>query len=446
MKKKSPLHVFNILNDPFQRFFQTETSGGILLIIAFAIALIWANSRWSQWYQNIISYKLTFQLGELFYISKSLLLWINDGLMAIFFFVIGLEIKREILTGELSEFKKASLPVIAAIGGMVVPALIFIGMNHNKPGAEGWGIPMATDIAFSLGILRLLGKKVPISMKVFLTSLAIVDDVGAIIIIAVFYSMQIYWTALFIGLGLITLLIIGNLIGIRNIPFYIITGFVIWYFFLKSGIHPTLSGVLLAFVIPANRKIRIPMFINRLNKNLAEFSATEPDDDILLNPKQLDAVDNMEYYIQTVQSPLQRLERSLHGFVTWFVIPVFVLANAGIIFTGGTEMSGIDSLTISVAVSLFAGKLIGVFGFTYIFVKLGFAELSGNLRWGNYIGLGFLSGVGFTMSIFISTLAFTDKILINHAEMGVLFGSLLAGICGYIILRLTLKDEKANSG
>jgi NhaA family Na+:H+ antiporter len=441
MRRKSRLQVINILSDPFQRFFQTESSGGIILIIATAIALFWANSPWSGLYQNIINYKLTFQLGELFIISKSLLLWVNDGLMAIFFFVVGLEIKREILAGELSELKQASLPIIAALGGMIVPASIFISMNYGKPGMEGWGIPMATDIAFSLGILSLLGKRVPLNLKVFLTAFAIVDDIGAVIVIALFYTSEISWTLLLAGSGLLIILVIANLAGVRNIPFYIITGFVIWYFFLKSGIHPTIAGVLLAFTIPANRKIRIPFFLKSLNKNLDEFCTTDCEDELLLNRKQLTAIDNIEYYIEKVQSPLQRLEHSLHGFVTWFVIPVFAFANAGIIFGGGIEMSGIDSLTIDVAVSLIFGKLIGVFGFTYLFVKLGFAKLPDNLKWLHYLGIGFLGGVGFTMSIFISTLAFSDMIILNHAKMGILFGSLLSGIAGYLILRLTLKVE-----
>lgn len=444
MNKKSRLQVINILSDPFQRFFQTEASGGIILIIATAVALFWANSPWSGSYQNIINYKLTFQLGELFILSKSLLLWVNDGLMAIFFFVVGMEIKREILAGELSEIKQASLPVAAALGGMIVPACIFISLNYGKPGMEGWGIPMATDIAFTLGILSLLGKRVPLNLKVFLTAFAIVDDIGAVTVIAVFYTSEIYWSLLLAGSGLLLMLVIANLIGIRSIPFYILTGFVIWYLFLKSGIHPTIAGVLLAFTIPANRKIRVPAFMKKLNKNLDEFCTTECEDELLLNKKQLTAIDNMEYYIEKVQSPLQRLEHSLHGFVTWFVMPVFALANAGIIFRGGVEMSGIDSLTIDVAVSLVFGKLIGVFGFTYLFIKLGFSKLPENLRWVHYLGLGLLGGVGFTMSIFISALAFSDSILLNHAKMGILCGSFISGISGYFLLRLTLKEEDKN--
>ncbi len=441
MKKRGRLQVFNILSDPFQRFFRTEASSGIILIIATAIALFWANSSWSGLYQKIMNYNLTFQLGELFIISKSLLFWVNDGLMAIFFFVVGLEIKREILAGELSVIKQASLPVVAAIGGMIVPACIFISLNYGKPGIEGWGIPMATDIAFSLGILSLLGKRVPLNLKVFLTAFAIVDDIGAVIVIAVFYTSEINWSLLLVGSGLIIVLVIANLAGIRRIPFYILTGFIIWFLILKSGIHPTIAGVLLAFTIPVNRKIRIPLFLKRLNKNLDEFCTTDCEDDILLTGKQLAAIDNMEYLIEKVQSPLQRLEHSLHSFVTWFVMPIFALTNAGIVFGGGVEMSGIDSLTIDVAVSLVFGKLIGVFGFTYLFIKLGFSKLPVNLRWVHYLGLGLLGGVGFTMSIFISSLAFSNMILLNHAKIGILFGSFISGICGYILLRLTLKEE-----
>jgi len=445
MGKKKTARVFDIFTDSFQRFFQTEASSGILLIAATVIALFWANSPWSGLYENVINYKLTFHLGELFIISKSMLLWINDGLMAIFFFVVGLEIKREIFAGELSDFKQASMPVIAALGGMAVPALLFIGLNHGKPGIEGWGIPMATDIAFSLGILSLLGKRVPLNLKIFLTAFAIVDDIGAVIIIAIFYTTQIYWTMILISAGLFAILIIANLSGFRNIPFYIITGFVIWYLFLKSGIHPTIAGVLLAFTIPANRRIRIPLFVNRLQRNLEEFCPTDCEDGMLLTSKQLVAIDNMEYYIEKVQSPLQKLEHSLHGFVTFFVMPVFALANAGVVFTGGNNLSGVDALTINIAVSLLIGKFIGVFGFSYIFAKLGFLKLPGNLKWVHFMGLGILGGVGFTMSIFISTLAFSDLVILNQAKIGVLIGSFLAGISGYFLLRATLKITKEDS-
>ena len=442
---KKTTGVFDIFSDPFQRFFRTEASSGILLIIATILALFWANSPWSGMYHNIISYKLTFQLGELFIISKSLLLWVNDGLMAIFFFVVGIEIKREVLTGELSDIKQASMPVIAAIGGMVVPALLFIGLNYGKPGIEGWGIPMATDIAFSLGILSLLGKRVPLNLKIFLTAFAIVDDIGAVIIIALFYTSGIQWTMILISAGLFAILIIANLSGFRNINFYIVIGFIIWYLFLKSGIHPTIAGVLLAFSIPANRKIRIPLFVNQVQKNLDEFCPTDCEDGILLASNQLVAIDNMEYYIEKVQSPLQRLEHSLHGFVTFFVIPVFAFANAGVIFGGNHDLSGVDALTIDIAVSLLIGKFLGVFGFTYLCTKLGFLKLPGNLKWVHFMGLGLLGGVGFSMSIFISTLAFSDILFLNHAKMGILIGSFISGISGYFLLRATLKKINEDS-
>jgi NhaA family Na+:H+ antiporter len=433
--------VLDILSNPFQRFFQTEASGGIVLICTTVIALFWANSPWSEFYKTILNYNLTFQLGEFFVISKSLLFWVNDGLMAIFFLVVGLEIKREILAGELSEIKQASLPVVAALGGMIVPACLFVFLNYGKPEIKGWGVPMATDIAFSLGILSLLGKKIPLNLKIFLTAFAIVDDIGSVIVIAVFYTHEIYWSFLLAGIGLVTILVIANLSGLRNISFYMLIGFVIWYLFLKSGIHPTIAGVIIAFTIPANRKIRIPFFLKNLNRNINEFNSTEVENDLLLNRKQLSAIDNMEYFIEKVQSPLQRLEHSLHGFVTWFVIPVFALANAGIIFGKNSGMSGIDSLTIYIAVSLVFGKLIGVFGFTYLFIKSGLSTIPGSIKWVHYLGLGLLGGVGFTMSIFISNLAFSDVLMLNHAKIGILFGSLISGISGYLVLRLSLNDK-----
>jgi len=433
--------VIDILTDPFERFFRTEASSGILLIVATVIALFWANSPWSGLYEKVIDYEFTLKLGELFKLSKSLLLWVNDGLMAIFFLVVGLEIKREILTGELSGIKQASMPVVAAIGGMVIPALFFIGLNHDKPGIEGWGIPMATDIAFSLGILSLLGKRVPLNLKIFLTAFAIVDDIGAVIIIALFYSAQIHWLMVLISAGLFLVLLIANFSGIHNINFYIITGLIIWYLFLKSGIHPTIAGVLLAFVIPANRKIRIPKFVNRLQENLDEFCQDGCEDGIFLTSKQLTAIDNIEYCTEKVQSPLQWLEHSLHGFVTFFVMPVFALVNAGIVFTGGYDLLGVDALSIDIAVSLMIGKFLGIFGFSYLFVKLGLIKLPANLKWVHIMGIALLGGVGFTMSIFISTLAFSDIIFLNHAKMGILMGSSLAGISGYILLRASLKEK-----
>ena len=269
-KVKDPL---DNIRQPFLRFLRIESSGGILLIFATIAALIVANSSWGGMYESF--WKKDFSIGsDFFHLTKPIILWINDGLMAIFFFLVGLEIKRELLAGELSTPKKAALPIIAAIGGMLVPAGLFLFFNRNGQGIEGWGIPMATDIAFSLGILSLLGKRVPIALKVFLVAFAIVDDIGAVLVIAFFYSAQIHWSLLFIALALLALLFIFNSINIRYIPFYMIIGWVIWYLFLKAGIHPTIAGVLIAFSIQSSRKIRLKDFTKRMNKNLDDFCNT----------------------------------------------------------------------------------------------------------------------------------------------------------------------------
>ena len=246
--------------EPFQRFFNIEASSGILLITAAVVAMIWANSRWSDLYFDLISKELTIQAGSLFKLSKPLILWINDGLMGIFFFVVGLEIKREVMLGELSSVKQAALPILAAVGGMLLPASFFILMHRNLPGHEGWGVPMATDIAFSLGILSLLGKRVPVSLKIFLTAFAIADDLGAVLVIALFYSSQIYWNMILIALGLYLVLWLLMFLGMRNWFVFFLFGTAVWYYFLKSGIHPSFAGVLLALIVPAGRKIRIPAF------------------------------------------------------------------------------------------------------------------------------------------------------------------------------------------
>jgi len=263
----------NIL-DPFRRFLDVEASGGILLLLFTVVALVWANSPWGHYYHEFWEHHLTIGIDS-FKLSKSLLHWINDGLMAIFFFVVGLEIKRELIAGELSSVKQASLPIAAAIGGMIVPALIFVTVNTNSATEIGWGIPMATDIAFSLGVLSLLGKRVPLSLKVFLVAFAIVDDIGAVMVIALFYSGDIYWNYLIIAMGLFLILVIFNRLDLRYIPAYMILGWIIWFLFLKSGIHPTIAGVLIAFTIPMKRKIDVFTFRKRMDENLTVFCPTE---------------------------------------------------------------------------------------------------------------------------------------------------------------------------
>jgi NhaA family Na+:H+ antiporter len=434
--------VIDTLVDPFQRFFKIEVSGCILLLIATAVALVWANSGWGNYYFELWGNDLSLKIKN-FTISKSFIHWINEGLMAIFFFVIGLEIKREIMVGELSTLRRGSLPIIAAVGGMIIPALIYIYLNKDTNTESGWGIPMATDIAFSLGVLGLLGRRVPAGIKVFLLAFAIVDDLGAVAVIALFYSSDINLNFLIIGLGLYCVLVLFNQFKVRNYHIYVIGGIIIWYMFSRSGIHPTIAGVLTAFAIPLRRKIRIPVFKHRMNKNLEEFSGKAGTYKITLNKTQLAAIDNMEAEIENVQSPLQFLEYKLHGLVAYIIIPLFALANAGVILYSYGLKDLFNSLEFNIEISLILGKLAGIFLFSWIGVKTGISALPENSKWIHLIGLGLLGGMGFTMSLFITNLAFSDPLLVNYAKTGIIVASVVSGILGYILLRLSLNKQIA---
>ncbi len=432
------------IRQPFKRFLHIESSGGILLIVATVLALIVANSEWGNYYETFFKQEL--RIGtENFYLSESMLHWINDGLMAIFFFLVGLEIKRELLVGELSSPKKAALPIIAAVGGMLIPALIFVFTMGDGLGKEGWGIPMATDIAFSLGILSLLGKRVPLPLKVFLVAFAIVDDIGAIVVIALFYSHEIHWAFLIIALGLITFLFILNKFNIRYIPLYMVTGCIIWFLFLHSGIHATIAGVLIAFTIPSARKIDLEDFSFRMKRNLKDFEANPHTDDVALQHSQLAAIDNMQSQIFKIQSPLQQLEHNLHGFVTYLVMPLFAFANAGVVL----KDSGVDTfnaLTLTISGSLVFGKIAGIFLFSYLTVKLGLSALPDKVQWKHIFGAGVLGGIGFTMSLFISNLAYEkiglfQGVVENQAKLGILMGSLVAALFGYLYLKFVFSRD-----
>lgn len=425
---------------PFQRFFELESSGGILLIISTIIALILANSGFRDEYFDFWNLKLTIGVGDTI-LSKSLVFWVNDALMAIFFFVVGLEIKREILAGELSSPSQASLPIFAALGGMVVPALAFIVIVGGGTGNEGWGIPMATDIAFSLGILKLLGNRVPLSLKIFLTAFAIVDDIGAVLIIALFYTADLDTSALILAALFYAVVIIFNIFYLRNIMFYMLVGAIVWFFFLKSGIHPTVAGVLLAFAIPAKRKIDAGEFVDQLDYSMEQFNASgHAKSKIILNPSQIAAISTIESSAEKVQSPLQRLENQLHGVVIFLIMPIFALANAGVELTGDLSAAFTSPVTLGIMAGLVIGKVIGVTLFSWIGVKMKLAFLPANVKWKQILGLGFLGGIGFTMSLFIANLAYLDAELLNSAKIGILFGSLISGFIGYFLLRSTLKE------
>jgi NhaA family Na+:H+ antiporter len=427
---------------PFERFLKRQSSSGILLIIAAIIAMVWSNSSYADMYFGIWDTEFTLGHG-VFQVSEPLILWINDGLMALFFFVVGLEIKREVMAGELSTVKDLVLPLTAAVGGMVVPAIIFLLVVGNTVGGNGWGIPMATDIAFSLGVLSLLGSKVPIGLKVFLTALAIIDDIGAILIIAFFYSNEIQWVYLQVAAGLFLVLLIFNYFYLRLVALYILVGLFVWFCFLKSGVHPTVAGVLVALTIPARRKMKMNNFIEQAKSSLIKFkNAKFPDSKILLGKEQISAVDSIIESAKKVQSPVQKLENSLSNFTANLVMPIFALANASVVIVAN-EFNLLDRVTLGVGLGLLLGKVVGVSLFSWLSVRLGWAQLPTGVSWAQIIGVGFLAGIGFTMSLFISNLAYTDAEVINASKIGIVIGSIIAGTIGFIILKINfLKMRK----
>ncbi len=426
------------LTYPIQEFLHQEASGGILLIIATIIALAWANSPFADSYHHLWHTYLSIDIGGLG-LKYSLHHWINDGLMVIFFFVVGLEIKRELLVGELSSVKKAALPIAAALGGMIFPALIYTIFNIGSEGASGWGIPMATDIAFVVGILALLGKRVPLALKIFILALAIVDDLGAVLVIAIFYTSNISYTSLFIAAGFIVLLIAMNKLGVRNLLIYILVGVGLWLAFLKSGVHATVAGVLLAFTIPVSSRINTKKFKNETESLLQDFdNAGEHGDNVLTNSERLTIIDQIENNCEKILTPLQRFEHGLHPWVSFFIMPVFALANAGVTISAGLGTSLTNPVSIGIILGLFLGKQIGIFSFSYFAVKLKFASEPEGVSWQKIYAASILSGIGFTMSLFIANLAFASPELLDTAKVGILTGSLISGIIGFIILKSAL--------
>jgi NhaA family Na+:H+ antiporter len=381
-----------------QEFIRLETSGGVVLMIAAIFAMIIANTPLSATYDLILGTYIKVGIGN-FEIAKPAILWINDGLMAIFFFLVGLEIKREVLAGELSSFDKAILPIMAAIGGMAVPGIIFAIVNWGTPeNLNGWAIPTATDIAFALGILALIGSRAPLALKIFLLAIAIIDDLGAIVIIAIFYTSELSINSLSISMIGFAAAVALNRLGIQRTAPYLLVGIIMWVFVLKSGVHATLAGVLIAFTIPLKAK---------------------NEDEALL----------------------YKMEHGLHPWVAFLILPVFAFANAGVNFTGIGIDDLLQPLTLGIAVGLFLGKQIGVFLATWICVKSGIARLPENVSWKHVYGVACLTGVGFTMSLFIGSLAFTTADVMNAVRLGVVLGSVLSGIIGYLLLKSAAHDS-----
>ena len=436
------LPLFARVLRPFQRFVATESAGGVVLLLSALIALAWANSPWSESYVHLWETPLGLRVGDGGFVL-SLHHWINDGLMAVFFFVVGLEIKREMLVGELSSPRQAALPVAAALGGMIVPALIYVAFNAGGPGAAGWGIPMATDIAFALGVLALLGPRVPVGLKIFLAALAIADDIGAVLVIAFFYTSAISWTSLAAG-GVILLGLVALNTSGRHRPWpYLVLGALLWVAFMKSGIHASVAGVALAMTIPARTRVHEEEFLRRARESIDEFErACQPGETVLTNHAQQEAIASLEQHAEAVQSPLLTLEHKLHGVVAFVIMPVFALANAGVDVRGGL----LDSLSLSVVggvvAGLLLGKPLGITLFSWAAVRMGLATLP-QTTWRGLHGVSWLGGIGFTMSLFIASLAFSDESLLNSAKVGILTASVIAGLTGAILLRKTGNDEKA---
>lgn len=429
---------------PIRKFFDFEGIEGLLLILATVVAIVLANSPWAPAYRAFWETPVSFTIGEEGF-SKPLLLWINDGLMAIFFFLVGLEIKRELIAGELATFRRAALPLFAAIGGILVPIALFFLFHNQAEGQSAWGVPMATDIAFSLGILSLLGSRAPSGLLVFLTAFAIVDDIGAILVIVFFYAHEVHWQPLAISGGLLVFLILCNVwLRLSRNWLYVLVGIFIWYYIFKSGIHPTIAGVLVALTIPVKHRIPRKTFLDGFKAFLQKIGNEEEKmelDTRFYQKRELDELYRLKYNIKGVMPPLQRLEFRLEEFVSHFVIPVFALANAGVSLSAAGD-SVFQGLSLSIMGALVLGKLLGIFLFTWLSVKAGITDLPARTRWIHIWGIGLLGGVGFTMAIFISNLSIPDPVLLQQAKLGILTASFIAGLSGYLLLRYTL--PKAN--
>ncbi|HEV2745600.1 MAG TPA: Na+/H+ antiporter NhaA [Rubrobacter sp.] len=420
---------------PFQDFAHKQSSGGILLIAATVVALVWANSPWGEGYAALWHTDITVRVGDLS-LSKDLAHWINDGLMAVFFLVVGLEIKREVLVGELSSPRNAALPIAAALGGAAVPALIYLAINAGTEGAAGWGIPMATDIAFALGVLALLGDKAPVALKVFLTALAIVDDIVAVLVIALFYTSEISWGALGLGGLFLLALIVANLLGVGRTLVYAVLGVGLWLCFLLSGVHATIAGVLLALTVPAISFINPGAFLERSRYVLDRFEkAGEKGENVLANEERQAALHALNHAAYKLEPPLHELEHALHPWVVFAIMPIFALANAGVQLGGGIGEALTSPVTLGIVAGLLVGKQLGITLFAWLAVRSGLSELPRGVGWRHIYGAGWLAGIGFTMSLFISDLGFSDGDLVDAAKLGILVASLIAGVVGYSILR-----------
>lgn len=423
------------LQSTFQDFFASSTAGGIVILVFTAIAMLWINSPWHESYEHFIHAPVNIQVFSLV-LNFSFAHFVNDALMVIFFVAVGLEIKRELLVGELSSAKRAMLPMIGAVFGMIGPALIYLLFNGGTDAARGWGTPVATDIAFALGILALVGPRVPLGLKVFLAALAIVDDLLSVLVIALFYSSSLnvemlVWAAVITGI-----LYIGNRMGVQSIKYYVILGIALWVCVLSSGIHATIAGVVLAMTIPAKRKLNGPAFFTAARALVDEvLRRPDVDDD---EATQMDAVHDLEKLAESVQTPLHRIEHALQPYVAFIIMPVFALVNAGVAIDTTLVGSLASPVSLGIALGLFLGKQIGVTLGVWASVKLGVAILPQNTSMAQIYGVSLLCGIGFTMALFVANLAFLDPAHLNAAKMSILVGSTISAITGMIVLRRSL--------
>ena len=450
------LKILN-LNFSFQRAAHYHINGGMLLMGVVLLAMFLANSPWGDIYASFWNYEVHLQIGEFNFFSHNghhmtLMTFINDALMAVFFFSVGLEIKREILVGELSSFRQALLPIVAACGGMLVPVLIYYFMTAGTPAQSGLAIPMATDIAFALAVLGLLGKRVPLSMRIFLTALAVVDDIGGIIIIALFYSGHIAFEPLLISLIVLALLYVGGKFRVHNRLFFYIGGFIVWLLFLESGIHPTIAGVLIAFTVPARPVVKLDDFTCDMTGYLNMLDYTEVRQSRkaeVLTPTQIQVLNNIHTLADKTISPLQTIADKLHPLVNYVILPLFAFVNAGVTF-GDIQPQTLVNVPLAVFVGLFVGKTLGIFSFSYLFACTPFASMPTGMSKRNLFGVSMLGGIGFTVALFIANLSFDGSTaagadLLNQAKLGVFTGSFISGLCGYLVLKWVLPKEKVET-
>ena len=449
--------TINVILKPLRRFAIQKPNASLLLFAATIVAMVLANSPWADRYHQLLAFPIDLQAGQFNFFAHhgetmSMLAFVNDALMAVFFFVIGLEIKQEVLIGELSSVRKALLPIIAACGGMIVPVLFYMLVCNTPPEVNGAAIPMATDIAFALAVLGLLGKRVPLSMRIFLTALAVVDDIGGIIIIALFYSGHIAFEPLLISLIVLALLYVGGKFRVHNRLFFYIGGFIVWLLFLESGIHPTIAGVLIAFTVPARPVVKLDDFTCDMTGYLNMLDYTEVRQSRkaeVLTPTQIQVLNNIHTLADKTISPLQTIADKLHPLVNYVILPLFAFVNAGVTF-GDIQPQTLVNVPLAVFVGLFVGKTLGIFSFSYLFACTPFASMPTGMSKRNLFGVSMLGGIGFTVALFLAHLYFGGSTaaggdLLNQAKLGVFTGSFISGLCGYLVLKWVLPKEKVET-